>query len=492
MTHGANGLFSHTFAEADAARSSVVRFWPELAAGTVAFSLYASTLRFGLVFDDHSLIDEHGPRFLGREWLPYRPLRFASLWLDFHLGGGAVWAYHLTNVALHALAAALVVRLCRRAGAGELLAFAAALAFACHPIAVEAVAYVAGRRDLLAAVWSLGAVVAWTSSGGASVWAIVCLLLAVAAKEVGVLLVPLLLLASACGLGPAPRKAAGVLAAAGVAAVLLPVAYGAEGPLLPAGAVTTKLIIAGRFVAHYVRNLLAPGALSVEYPALRCASAACANLAGGGALAGIALLMAGVVAAGVAVRRARSRPDLAWPAFALGWVVTWVAALAFAVGGHEPGSDRHAYLFLAGAAVAIAAFAARAGRALRDGTPAILLVVAGALAVVTNERIATWQSDLTLWRASLSTASSSARVHHNLAAALAEHERWGAARRHLARASAIDPGYWPALLGFAGVDCARGRFAAAEVRIGEARALGATEDEVERARLHCASANRAR
>jgi hypothetical protein len=133
-------------------------------------------------------------------------------------------------------------------------------------------------------------------------------------------------------------------------------------------------------------------------------------------------------------------------------------ALSFVVGMHEPGADRHGYVLLAGVAVATAAFAVRGRPAIQTGAAAALLVTCALLAFGANRRIGVWRSDLTLWRAALATSSSSARVHHNLAAALAEDGRWGAARRHLTRASALDPSYWPSALGFAGIDCARGRF----------------------------------
>jgi hypothetical protein len=246
---------------------------------------------------------------------------------------------------------------------------------------------------------------------------------------------------------------------------------------------------------HYVGNLLVPRAFSVEFPALRCSADTCANLAGPPAFAGILLLAASVTAALATARRAR-RPEGAvwvWPAFTASWIAIWLGALAFVVGAHEPGADRHAYVLLAAAAVAMAAFASRSSRASRatqTAACAALLVWSALLASRAGERIAVWRDDLTLWRAAVATSPSSPRVHYNLAAALADEGRFGSARRHLARASAIDPTYWPSPLGFAGIDCARGRFAAAEVRIAEARALGASPDDVARVLEHCASVKR--
>ena len=138
---------------------------PGLAA-LVAVLLYLPALGYGFVFDDLSLIGAAGPAPLGGEVLPYRPLRYLSLRLDFALGGGRTWVYHATNVALHAAGCALVVHAASRLGAYAVLALLAGVTIAIHPLCVEAVAYVSGRRDLLAGVLGLGAVLAWMSDSG--------------------------------------------------------------------------------------------------------------------------------------------------------------------------------------------------------------------------------------------------------------------------------------------------------------------------------------
>src|SRR5262245_41770691 len=92
-----------------------------------AFLLYRDAL--GVVFDDHSLIGADGPLWVGGEWLPYRPLRHASFLVDHWIGGGAPWAYHLGNIALHAAAGLLVLHLCLRAGAASTSALVCTLAF---------------------------------------------------------------------------------------------------------------------------------------------------------------------------------------------------------------------------------------------------------------------------------------------------------------------------------------------------------------------------
>lgn len=89
----------------------------------------------------------------------HRPLVVLSYGLDWAVSGGRPWWFHVTNVALHALAVALVVLVASRwlSPAGS---FVAGLVFAVHPVHVEAVANVVGRADVLAAIGVLLAVLA--------------------------------------------------------------------------------------------------------------------------------------------------------------------------------------------------------------------------------------------------------------------------------------------------------------------------------------------
>jgi len=463
---------------------------PEILAALAVSALYAATLRFGFVFDDHSLIGPDGPLWVGGAAIPYRPLRHASFWLDHYVGGGQAWAYHLGNVALHAVASVLVVRLCRRAGASSAVALTCASAFALHPLGVEAVAYVSGRRDLLATVLGLAAIAAWTSPQGWSALAICFALLAVASKEAALLVIPQLFAASLCGLGPPVGRALAPLVSAGIAAFALPIAYGARGPLAPTGSLASNLALAGDMAAHYGRNLIAPVALSVDYPALRCEGADCAALLSIGAEAAGMLLIGATVLCVVllAVYGAGSRPAREpggrsrrmagdWLLFAAVWVMSWVIALSFVIGAHEPGADRHAYPLLAALAVLVSAAAAR-GRAIVRAVSAALLVLWLLWVVpVARERMWIWSDDLTLWRHEARAGNASARVHHNLAAELSRQHRYAGARRELRAALVADAGYWPSELGLAGIDCLKGRTLSAAGHLAEASRLGAPDEQ---------------
>src|SRR5579863_2307312 len=85
----------------------------------------------------------------------FRPVTFATLALNWALGGASPVGYHLINIFLHAgatwLLYVLLLELLGSAPEGAAVAFAAALLYAVHPIHTEAVAWVVGRAELLAA-----------------------------------------------------------------------------------------------------------------------------------------------------------------------------------------------------------------------------------------------------------------------------------------------------------------------------------------------------
>ena len=93
----------------------------------------------------------------------YHPLTFLSHVADHQLWGTDPWRHHLTSLLLHGLNAGLVLLfvwlLLENVGAsvGERVALACgvALVFGLHPLQVEAVAWLAERKTVLCAFFSL-------------------------------------------------------------------------------------------------------------------------------------------------------------------------------------------------------------------------------------------------------------------------------------------------------------------------------------------------
>lgn len=188
-------------------------------AATLAGFAYLNALHNPFVYDDQStIVGNPSLRHLGdlralALHSLFRPALNVSYALDHAVWGLRPFGYHLTSVLLHMLNVVLVFRVValavddwrRREPVGgvrvspDAAAFAAAALFAVHPLMTEAVAYVSGRSEVLAASFVMLALLAlragiahgratWTAAG------LVAVLLGLATKEVAAVL-PLIVLA---------------------------------------------------------------------------------------------------------------------------------------------------------------------------------------------------------------------------------------------------------------------------------------------------------
>ncbi len=133
---------------------------------------YFPALAAGFVWDDVILTSStplHTWSGLAQIWfaprglLPYEvhywPLLYTTFWLEHKLWGLTPLGYHLVNLLLHTGVVLLLWRLLRRLEVPG--AWFAAAVFAVHPLHVESVAWVIGRKDMLATVFYLAAVLAY-------------------------------------------------------------------------------------------------------------------------------------------------------------------------------------------------------------------------------------------------------------------------------------------------------------------------------------------
>ena len=259
-----------------------------VAAAIAAVLVFANALSNGFVLDDRGVVlgnplvtsPASSWRAFGLPYWPesigggqYRPLGILSFAFDWFVSGGDARWFHLVNVAWHLAATVLVWVL-----AAELLAPVAAgiaaLAFAVHPVHVEAVSNVVGRLEPMAAVFVLAALLAHRRGHfSAPLWFAVGLL----SKESAVVLVAL---AAANDFvlerdwRAALRSRRWLYAAYGgvVAAyvvVLVAVFHDRvfTSPARAFAGTTTlhRLELVMRIVPHYARLLVTPAQLSASY-----------------------------------------------------------------------------------------------------------------------------------------------------------------------------------------------------------------------------------
>jgi tetratricopeptide (TPR) repeat protein len=480
--------------------SSPGRAWAAAAflAGAAA---YAPAIGNGFAFDDGVVVEKNRlirsfatlPELVSRsEWAgagyevpAWRPLTDVTYAVNYAISGASAWSHHVTNALLHGCATALIVLVGVRLGLAPIAAGAGALLFAIHPVHVEAVANVVGRKDVLATVFVAAMLLAhrWAVRRGGAALAVPVLAYAAAmlSKEVGTVGLALALLrdvlaADGClrrEAAPWRRRAlllhatyAGALAAYGVA--YLAVTGGVVAPsvvdnplahqptlvrLMTAVAVVGKGLALQAFPSGQSPDWSFDAIPLVRSPADLRFLAAAAVLA--------AWLWAGL-------RLRRSAPIVL---LALGW---YVAALSPAANFLFPAGtifgERLLYLPSAGLALlagsAFATARSRLPRPFRPGLDVAGLAVLALLAVATLRYAAAWSDELALFRWARESAPRSTRVHQKLAEVLLDRDRPAEALAEIDVALDILPANAPAEV----------------VRARALRALGRTADEERSAR----------
>ena len=447
--------------------------------------------------------------FLSGDPFAGMPLTTLSYLVDSALFGLSARAFHLTNLLLHLANTVLCFAFLRwLTGALWRSALVAAL-FAWHPLHVEAVAWVSGRKDLvctffsLLVLWAYGRYATIRSSARASKpqidakkWyglALVLFVCALMGKATAITLPFLLLLLDFWPLGrvsgfstrrgsPSPEDAepnkqgfaqlllekVPFLVITLIAAAVSFRIMNKGGGIVAASQVPLPQR-AGNAVISYVRYLAKtfwPNDLAVYYPYPAWA---------GWQIAGAVLVMSGLTL--LVVGLARSRPYLA-----VGWcwfLGTLVPVLGLVQTGSHSMADRYAYLPVTGLFVLLAWAAGGGGRRAKPvlvGAAAMVLVgclsltwfqlrhwhdsetlFRHALRVITGNYIAHVQLGMALsqkgkaeealshYAASLEIAPDFAQAHNNLGAELANQGRMAEAEAQFMAALRVDPNYAPSL-----------------------------------------------
>jgi tetratricopeptide (TPR) repeat protein len=402
-----------------------------LAVALVAVLAYLPSFAGVFHFDDYNVIVNYDTvhswqAFFERAGGGVRPLLKASYTLNWTLGQGE-FGFHLLNIAAHALNAALLFLIGKSLFRNASASFVAALLFALHPAATEAVTYISGRSSSLMASFYLGALLVYLRGGH---WSLSSLLLvcAAAVRETAVTLPAVLLL---CELTARPRPgwkeilrrqgAHWALLAAGGLFVLLNQRYFehlAFGYTLRGLGDNLLTQVGG--ISYLVSRLVGLHGYNID-PALPVVTGWSATL-----LLQF-LLLSSLLVLGFANLRARP-----WVGFGILWFFLQLAPTNSLVPRVDVANDRQLYLACWGLFIALLL-------SFRNiSTPLTALLVA-AFALASIHRQLDYASEVRLWEASVRLAPWNARGHNNLGYAYQLEGRLDDARREYRTALFLDP-----------------------------------------------------
>ncbi len=477
--------------------------WAATAVVLAVAAAYANSFQGDFLFDDlPSISGNRTIRHLwhietvlsppaGGETVSGRPLLNFSLAVNYALGGMNVWGYHALNLAIHILAALVLLGILRRTfalvdggwltvdgrgpaehgqwSAGEnihhppstvhrppstLLALTITLLWALHPLQTESVTYVIQRAQSMAGLFYLlvvYCVIRGAASKKATVWylaAVVACLLGMASKETMVTAPLLVLLYDRTFLAgsflQALRRRWGLYLALGATWGLL------AGLVLSTGLLGRRAEFDSPdswsyactqpgVILHYLRLCVWPHPLCFQYhwPMARTA----------GAILPAALVVAALLAATVWGLAAR-KPWAFLPAsfFLLLAPTSSVVPLGGAACEHWM------YLPLAPLVTWLVLIACRAGKAtlFRGGVAnwapravagCLVLLAAFPLGILTSRRNADYRDAISLWEDTVAKAPDNERAYNNLGTAMAARGRLDDAIAQFRKAVELCPDY---------------------------------------------------
>lgn len=334
----------------------------------------------------------------------YKPAAILTLAANFKLAGLNPRPYHLTNIALHAVNAALVLWLVFELTGMTGAAFLCALLFAAHPLHVESVAWISERKDVLYALFfllssALYARYAKTGSRAAYRWSVLCFGLSLTAKPMGITL-PFALCVYDYLLGRKFTRAVWLEKAAYLAVAL---AFGvftitllSKSHQLQTGfSLSDRIFFSFYGLKFYVIKLLWPVHLSAVYPfPLKTQAPLSAEI-----------LLSPVAVLGTAFLLVKyfrhNRTVMAGAAF---YVISAAPALQLVAAGPALTADRYSYIPALGLFLPITVYAAAKWSELQAAKPkaAIAAALCGLLFFTlliasARARCAVWQNEIALF-----------------------------------------------------------------------------------------------
>ena len=429
------------------------QLWPLLltAAGAIllALQIYGPALDGPFVLDDAYLpFGRPDAEKLPLEvWLIGRPILGLSYYINFLMSGSHPASYHITNVLLH-LGVTFLVFLILRLALNEpsrrtdLIATIGAGIFLLHPLQTEAVAYIAGRSDVLCTLFAYAAIAVFLryrrpAIGFGAVAAVLALsLLSLLSKQQAVAIPAVLILidlvwndGSAMQSVKRNLRLHGVLVAGAIAgAIWVFAVLGRDttaGFRVPGITPIEYFFTQCRAFWLYVRLLILPVGQNLDPD-----FAISRGLFDHGAALGFAAIAAAV---GVAIWVRRS-----WPLAAAGLFIflALLAPTSSFIPIQDPVAERRVYFAMIGPLLIVADLLRRSRMSITTMAGAGL-AVAALLSFATYSRASLWGDEMALWRDTVAQSPQKTRPRFQLAHLLYRAQRCPEAAKEYEAASKL-------------------------------------------------------
>jgi tetratricopeptide (TPR) repeat protein len=408
----------------------------------------------------------------------WHPLTWISHIIDCSLFGLKPAGHHLVSLGFHiANVLLLFLILDKMTGALWRSAFVAAL-FGVHPLAVESVAWIAERKDVLSTFFILLTILAyihWTRKHGVRRYAIILVLFAAAllSKPMAVTLPFVLILLDYWPLGKFRENGIRRLiieklplfAMSIVSCVVTYIAQGQQRAISGFAVLPLDIRLTNALVSYikYIGRIFYPSSLAVLYPFDIKGPALWEWL-------GCLSILITITAIVVLSRKGRGYLTVGWFWF-LGILVPVIGLVQ--VGGQSM-ADRYTYLPRVGIYIAVVWLAGDLVIRLRlpKAVPALgAIVVLAALVLVTRIQVGYWKDSLTLSQRAVAVTQNNYAMHNNLGVCLAETGQIDEAMSHMRRAIEINPKFVDAYVNLATALQKKGQKAEALAQCEKALAL---------------------
>ena len=385
------------------------------------------------------------------------------------------YVFHTFSVHLHVAGALLVYAIVRSVVKDDWAACAGALVFALHPVQVEAVAWVAGLKDVMCGCLSMLAIWLYLLAVDAPtdgerrrrhalyVTATLALVLAMLSKPTAMVVPAIALVLHVWGLGRPARDALAPLlpwfALSVACAVIAKLAQPAHG--VPAAPLWARPILAGDALAFYLFKLVFPAKLGIDYgwrPTVIVREW----------WFYVIWIIPVVLFVGLLLNRKRSPIMLAAAAVFVIGVSPVLGFSTFLFQFFSTVADHYVYISMLGVALAVAGLLAQ-----RSGRSAWVIVFVALVLMAARSVVQTqvWHDDLTLFGNAIRVNPQSFVARNNLAHAYKLYGHLDEAERVLREAIDLKPDYWEARQNLADILFMTGRAPAGVAQVKESIAI---------------------